>query len=62
MLREIKDVIENKENQNWANRFKQQLLDMKRIKDTAIKIDKNGLDKQSLESIYIEYDINNECS
>ncbi len=56
LLRELNGVIENEEKHSWAQRFKDFLLRMKKLKENSQAQGLNALDENQLLEIYKEYD------
>ena len=56
LLRELNGVIENHTEQTWAARFKNLLLDMKKVRDKAVSKEKDELSYYHLHKFDKEYD------
>ena len=56
LLRELTGIEENYPNQIWATKFKEFLLDMKRIKEKAVQAEKSKLSHYHLHKFDIKYD------
>ena len=56
LLRELNGVIENHPEQTWAVRFKQLLLDMKKVRDKALLSDKDEISYYHRHKFDMEYD------
>ena len=56
LLRELNGVIENHPEQTWAVRFKQLLLDMKKVRDKALLSDKDKISCYHRHKFDMEYD------
>ena len=56
LLRELNGVIENHPEQTWAVRFKQLLLDMKKVRDKALLSDKDEVSYYHRHKFDMEYD------
>ena len=56
LLRELNGVIENHPEQTWAVRFKKLLLDMKKVRDKALLLDKDEVSYYHRHKFDMEYD------
>jgi transposase len=56
LLRELNGVIENHPEQTWAIRFRKLLLDMKKVKETALQKGKDEVSYYHLHKFDTEYD------
>lgn len=56
LLRELTGIVENYTEQIWATKFKELLLEMKKIKDKAVQAEKSELSYYHLHNFDLKYD------